>query len=342
MVVPANLRENGVWGSPIFNGSSWQNVDLIQKIPPEKAWKPTCQSKEPRQKERMLPVPAYDQWRTHNLYARAVYKVGISPLTLEEKCLFQVCVFSGLVWPKVGILSLDTCFCQKFVNLRQILWSSIFHVCRKSTHGFTRMHRQEGALCPHAVLQILHSFQLNHISPCRVCHSWISHGFLMLWGILWVYKQQIDYIHPHCGRLFLSPIACETKYGSCPSLELVWNASTTHVQLWENHAIFFIVINCFRARLLMYKDEERSQLCLKDNLPFSNVSHFEFWLKHSTTLVTCCAKKAALCYALLSAEFASTCQGTEQSIAIYTGTLFCSAPHMKLMSGKSAQRAWKT
>lgn len=36
---------------------------------------------------------------------------------------------------------------------------------------------------------------------------------------------------------------------------------------------FFIVINRFRGRLLMYKDEERSQLPLKDDLPFSNVSH---------------------------------------------------------------------
>lgn len=126
----------------------------------------------------------------------------------------------------------------------------------------------------------------------------------MLWGILWVYKQQLDYIHLHHDRLFSPPLAYETKYGSCSSLGLVWNPSTIHVQLWENRAIFFIVINCFRARLLMYKDEERSQLCLKDNLPFSNVSHFEFWLKHSTALVTCCAKKAVWCYALLSAESA--------------------------------------
>lgn len=140
---------------------------------------------------------------------------------------------------------------------------------------------------------------------------------------------------------FFPPCLWE-KYGSCSSLEPVWNPSTIHVQLWENCAIFFIVINCFRARLLMYKDEERSQLCLKDNLPFSSVSHFEFWLKHSTSLVTYCAKKSVLCHALLSTEFASTYQGTEQSIAIYTGTLFCAAPHMKLMSGKSGQRAWKT
>lgn len=136
-------------------------------------------------------------------------------------------------------------------------------------------------------------------------------------------------------------LACERNMAHC-SLELVWDPSTIHVQLWEKRATFFIVINCFKTRFLMYKDEERSQLCLKDNLPFSNVSHFEFWLKHSTTLVTCCAKKAVLCYSLLSTEFASTCQGTEQSIAIYTGTLFCAAPHMKLMSGKSAQWAWKT
>lgn len=57
--------------------------------------------------------------------------------------------------------------------------------------------------------------------------------------------------------------------------------------------------------------------------------------------MTCYAKKAVLCYALLSTECAGTCQETEQSIAIYTGTLFCAAPHMKLMSEKIAQRAWK-
>lgn len=140
---------------------------------------------------------------------------------------------------------------------------------------------------------------------------------------------------------FFLLLACERNMAHC-SLGLVWDPSTIHVQLWEKRATYFIVINCFRTRFLMYKDEERSQLCLKDNLPFSNVSHFEFWLKHSTTLVTCCAKKAVLCYSLLSTEFASTCQGTEQSIAIYTGTLFGAAPHMKLMSGKSAQWAWET
>lgn len=143
MVVPANPKENGVWGSPVLNGySSWQKHGSDSKNPTRKGLETSCQSKDPRQKERMLPVPAEGQWRTHNLYALALYEAGISPLSMEEQCLFQVCVFSALVWPKVGILSLDTCFCQKFVNLKQILWSSIFHVCRKSTHGFTRMHRQ--------------------------------------------------------------------------------------------------------------------------------------------------------------------------------------------------------
>lgn len=68
-------------------------------------------------------------------------------------------------------------------------------------------------------------------------------------------------------------LACERNMAHC-SLELVWDPSTIHVQLWEKRATFFILINCFRTRFLMYKDEERSQLCLKDNLPFSNVSHF--------------------------------------------------------------------
>ena len=57
--------------------------------------------------------------------------------------------------------------------------------------------------------------------------------------------------------------------------------------------------------------------------------------------MTCYAKKAVLCYALLLTECSGTYQETEQSIAIYTGTLFRAAPHMKLMSEKNAQRAWK-
>lgn len=94
----------------------------------------------------------------------------------------------------------------------------------------------------------------------------------MLWGILWAYKQQVDYIHLHTVRFFF-PLYLWEKCGSYSSLELVCNPSTIHGQLWEKCALFFIVINCFRARLLMYKDEERSQLFLRDNLPFSNVSH---------------------------------------------------------------------
>lgn len=149
--------------------------------------------------------------------------------SIKEKFLFQRPVFSGLVWPKVGRLSLHTCCCQMFVNLKQILWSSIFHVCRKSTHGFTRTHRQQGALCLHAILQILYSFQLNHISQCKVYRSWMSHGFLMLWGILWVYKQQVDYVHLHTDRfsffspylweiwlLFFTWTSVQSKYNSWP------------------------------------------------------------------------------------------------------------------------------